>query len=234
MALTSSQHKALFDALLSTYDADSLEQLLFFGTGKELNQIVSPGENMKNILFAVMKAAISGGWLGGLVRAVADDEDVADKHELQTLLTELQAATNLQPTFVIDVDPYKASFLRTGGKLPFVGRAELRQYAASMVQANGHKVLLVDGPPRSGKTYTREFIDHLSSRLESYEFHYIDFEEAYFPGFHPGDFMTDIALRMSVNPDLIPAKVAQSARWIRAEAPAYMYEKVYVLITNLI
>ncbi len=215
MSLTSSQRKALFDALLSTYDVDSFEQLLFFGTGKELEQIVSTNENMKNILFAVLKTAIKGGWLGELIRAVATDEDVADRQELQALLAELQSATNLQPTFAPHIDPFEACFLRTGGQLPFVNRRELRSYTTSMLEPNGYKVLLVDGPPRSGKSYTREFIEHLSTCLESYEFYYIDLEEAYFPGFLPSDLMIDIALRMGINPDGIPPKDAQSARWIR-------------------
>ena len=82
-------------------------------------------------------------------------------------------------------------------------------------QDGAYRVLMVDGPRYSGRTYTLEYISYLSSRLESFKFYYTDLKEDYTPDYRPGDLLVSIAHRMGADPRSIPPQEAQSARWTR-------------------
>jgi hypothetical protein len=84
---TPQQLKQLRDALISAFPAkSSLEQLLFFGLGKNLSEITSD-TNLQTVVFQLIQTAESQGWLIDLVRAARKENP--GNSELKALALEL-------------------------------------------------------------------------------------------------------------------------------------------------
>ncbi|MEM7131942.1 MAG: effector-associated domain EAD1-containing protein [Chloroflexota bacterium] len=73
MGFTLDEANALRDALLHAYNPNSLEQMLFFQLGKNLNQIVGPGDNQRTAVFKVIQNSQEEGWTSDLVHAAHDE-----------------------------------------------------------------------------------------------------------------------------------------------------------------
>ncbi|MEV8533332.1 ATP-binding protein [Streptomyces sp. NPDC051211] len=78
---------------------------------------------------------------------------------LDTLRGELADANRLR---VSPLDPYLAGVLKNGAEV-FIDRVDLRKRIREFVEDPEKTVLLVDGEPGSGRSYTYSFIRHLSA-----------------------------------------------------------------------
>lgn len=72
MALSTVEARQLNDALLSAYDFHSMERMLFFELGKDLQQISPVVGDFRQIVFAVIRESERGGWTNDLVHAAHD------------------------------------------------------------------------------------------------------------------------------------------------------------------
>jgi hypothetical protein len=71
MNLAIEEAKGLNEALLSAYTYDSLERMLFFELGKQLEHI-APRDNLQQVIFKVITTAEKDGWTNDLVHAAHD------------------------------------------------------------------------------------------------------------------------------------------------------------------
>jgi hypothetical protein len=71
MRLKLQEAQLLNEALLSAYTYQSLERMLFFQLGRNLQHIVGPG-NLKQVVFEVITTAEMEGWTNDLVHAAHD------------------------------------------------------------------------------------------------------------------------------------------------------------------
>ncbi|MEZ4638677.1 MAG: effector-associated domain EAD1-containing protein [Caldilineaceae bacterium] len=71
MTLSTEEAKRLNAALLSAYQYDSLQRMLFFELGKHLHMIAAPG-TFQAVVFSVITTAEMEGWTDDLVHAAHD------------------------------------------------------------------------------------------------------------------------------------------------------------------
>jgi hypothetical protein len=107
MNLDSEQRKKLRDALISAFpERSSLEQMLYFELGKNLNEITKDS-NLLEVAFRLIQTAESQGWLEALIRAARKQNP--GNQQLQAIAEELlppeQLSTSQQKILVL-VDGY--------------------------------------------------------------------------------------------------------------------------------
>jgi Cdc6-like AAA superfamily ATPase/tetratricopeptide (TPR) repeat protein len=105
------------------------------------------------------------------------------------------------------VNLFAAPLLR-GGR-PFFNRLTLRQHLRLLASPEGPRVLLVNGPRGSGKTYSCEFIFHVLTSSPGNRYVYVDFSQ--FNHFHPSMFALaeEIAYQMRRPPGSMPVLSAE-------------------------
>lgn len=156
LRLDGDQFKRLLEAILVSYaDQDQLEELLLFELEKHMQEIVSRGANYRKAVREVISTAQQEGWLLHFVEKVYRGRQ--NDPNLQRLYEELQPAME-----VASMDPYEVRFLRKGWVI--LGRQNLR-YALKDLIEHDSRILIVEGHPVSGKTYTAQLISFLKERL---------------------------------------------------------------------
>lgn len=75
-------------------------------------------------------------------------------------------------------DKFETTLLR--GDRVFLNRNELRQALKEMTSPTGRRILVVNGPPGSGKTYTREYVLEVTYRTPNHSVVYLDLDTADF------------------------------------------------------
>jgi hypothetical protein len=111
-------------------------------------------------------------------------------------------------------DPYDAWLLRRGQ--PFVNRKVLRDHVKELA-TDGSRILVVDGPPSSGKTYSLNFISHISDTLQNCRIAWIDVEQGIRANFSAEQIAVSIVSQMGrrASLDYIPKQnELQEARWL--------------------
>ena len=142
-------------------------------------------------------------------RPALDLEDVI-RDDLRTLADPVVS----RPPAASVPDPESTSFadLRfAGSELPFVGRVSLRSALQGIASEYGVAVLIVNGPPGSGKSYTYRLIQLLEQSTGSFRTVYFDFDAAASASLDPDDIVRQIAV-MAAWGDLIPNQGEPSAR----------------------
>ena len=103
--------------------------------------------------------------------------------------------------------------LRTGRV--FLNRAELRHALADLGLPQGRRILVVNGPPGSGKTYTVEFIKELSYNSPNQRVVYVNLA-AHLASFTPAELLQEVVRQIGSPTAEMPALDAeQDARMIR-------------------
>lgn len=96
-------------------------------------------------------------------------------------------------------DKFEATVLR--GNRVFLNRAALRKAIREMVDPEGRRILIVNGPRGSGKTYTREFILDVTYNMPSHRVIYIDMDSS---DFGPAELAQTIAYQIGSDVGQIP------------------------------
>ena len=105
----------------------------------------------------VVNHAVAKGWIENLVdRLVTDFPAMA---EFQSVKKHLLAE---RPTKGTNEDPVQEVLL--GSDRPFVNRRDLRNAFLRLADANGDRVLLVDGKEKTGKSYSYYLLHHAGDR----------------------------------------------------------------------
>jgi len=140
-----------------------------FGVGKQLDfqhllqalgqtQFVfqlEPNLSFENLATRVVDAAIAQLWIAALVEALAAKFDKVA--ELKTII-EVLAAEKLQPT---SDDPFEEVWLESDR--PFVNRVTLRGRLRDLITTDGSRLLLVDGAPKTGKSFSYYLLAHAAT-----------------------------------------------------------------------
>src|SRR3954466_4098684 len=86
----------------------------------------------------------------------------------------LACASRENRTWLMESDPFLTAFAHGGS---FIGRPVLRAHLRPLTAEGGARVLVVDGPLGSGKSYTLKLITHLSRQLQAFSVAAINLEE---------------------------------------------------------
>jgi hypothetical protein len=204
MILNPGQTSELIDALIDAYDPDRFTLMLGQRLGRHLYNIVMGGAFQTQVA-AVVAASEQQGWTIELVKAAHDFNPGADRLK--------QFHRDFQPVAAdAAADPYEAYRLR--GDLLFLNRKSLRKALKRLASPTGRRVLLVDGPPSSGKTWTINLIQHVAGHPTKGGFWVHGFDLGDPPDRGPGDLAYDIVLRFAGNLDSMPPqRQASEERW---------------------
>jgi len=99
-------------------------------------------------------------------------------------------------------DPFESSLLRQDRL--FIGRQILRDHLRSLCASDGARVLVVDGPPGSGKSHTAQVIRHLSETI-GFRMALVNIEMEAFHALTPSDVAQTLARQMGVTGGHMPA-----------------------------
>src|SRR5687768_316086 len=158
--LTSLQYRKLTDALRTGFDPFELEKMLQFRLGRDLRSEAS-GENHEQVVFTLIGKAQRTGWLHDLITAAMNENPTAELREISAELRPQINAATVDHFNVTFVDNNLALINRT------VLRKSLKQLAGS--ELTGARILVVNGPPLSGKSYSIELISYLQRALDSFK-----------------------------------------------------------------
>ncbi len=123
---------------------------------------------------------------------------------------------------LLGVDYFESNVLRAGRV--FIGRVSLKDKLRRLALPDGPRVLLVNGPRGSGKSYTSQFIFDLTANLPGNRAVYIQLEESLY--YTAMDLASDIAVRMGLSPESMPGEshtetrawsIRRLANWLIAE-----------------
>jgi hypothetical protein len=127
-----------------------------------------------------------------------------------------QLANELRPAIrAATRDHYNVTFVDKN--LALVNRTELRKFLKELadIQPAGGRILVVNGPPLSGKTYSIELISYLSRALRNFNFVLIDLKKmsGEIRPIHLAEYMVSW---MSLDPTVVPDEnQEQDSRWIQ-------------------
>lgn len=205
MALSGTQHAEFVAAMVSAFtDEDELALMFREKFGARLNTVVG-GRNLTDVVNNLIEWAESKGRVGELVTKACEYNltNAALKAFKEGLAR--QAASPLS-------DPHRACLLGEG--VPFVARDELRDALRNFFTI-GRRVLVVNGPTYSGKTYSLQMINHLSEALRGYNVASISLKEEGTTRLSPHDVAASLAYQMGFT-DTPPARAAEmDSRWAK-------------------
>lgn len=127
--------------------------------------------------------------------------------ELRQIRVELEARKAEQTP----EDPYSRCQLHVG---PFLDRARLRAVLRRFVErAAGPRVLVVNGPERSGKSYSSWFVSHLNDTMPSFVTFAYAAEKGLAETYTLGDVARDLVQLANGQLSTMPPQRAQEKRW---------------------
>ncbi len=148
----------------------------------------------------VVNSADDQGWLRDLVIRLRTD--IPTRPEFTAVLAEIDRAAPVRTA----ADPFEEVLL--DGERPFVNRRPLRAHLLNLTNLGGSAVLMVDGAPRTGKTFSFYLINHVAPTKG---FIVSKFKMARLP--RPDELASEILGRLGVERAL-PAIGSESAeRW---------------------
>jgi hypothetical protein len=219
----------VLDAILASYDYQSLEQDLFIKLDRRLDEISGP-DNLRNVAYAVLVRANRQDWLLDLMKMFRDGNyPVVGEVARQMLDMYLpreggaaspapgtgapEAGTGVEPgNCSATADPYLCHLV---GQQLFIDRSVLRAHLKDLVSDSPSRVLVITGDRPCGKSYSwlyvrqRELLGGITPVL-------IDLSEWAEPSL-PVDVMSNIALQLQLPEPTIDehAQGAAQARRLR-------------------
>lgn len=106
-------------------------------------------------------------------------------------------------------NPFDACLLHPG-QVPIWGRRKLRTTAKDLFSARGKRILVVDGGPRTGRSHSWWFINHVAA-FHGADVHWWDMAKR--PGATPGDVGRLIGLACGWDLATLPGQHAQPNQW---------------------
>jgi hypothetical protein len=157
----------LRDALLDVFNGTArFNELIVRVRGVPLD-IVATGNALDEIAMKVITRAESESWLSVLIETA------------WTMYPNHPGLTRIRQTWQVSVRAMPsdhAKALMMPGKTVLINRKDLRAAFASFRADDGSRVLVVDGDPLSGKTYTLHYVSYLATALKTIRPCYVDLE----------------------------------------------------------
>jgi hypothetical protein len=199
----------LINRLLNIYDTmeSNFPNVVFNASGRNLTSILNPS-GWTNDIPKIINEAQSKGWIDKLIEEARKDPNLVDQNaqaELKFILDSL-----IEDTYILQfADPLQACFADSG--TPFINRAEFRQKIKNLRDST--HILVVNGRPGSGKTYSKHLIKALEKPLQ-YKCCYISLEEENPASYSPDKLATRINRLLSLPAtETIPAKQTDDDWW---------------------
>jgi hypothetical protein len=204
--LSSDQYRDLFVALTEAFDLFRLRMMLRFRLGKDL-ELETGGASGEEVFFNLIGKAERANWIPELLAgALADRTTPALQKIADSLRPQITAAS---------VDHFNVTFVNNNLALVnrTVLRAALKQLTGS--QPTDPRVLVVNGPPLSGKSYSVELISYLGRALKSFRFVWIDLKKIS-GEVRPEHLAHDIIDQMLLPKNIVPElEQEQDSRWVQ-------------------
>ena len=211
--LTGEEHAELHEVLESAFpNQESLDVLV-----DQLDRLPGniPGDTITARVFNLIRAAEAQGFLPKLLMVAVQQPDQQDNIKLQAVVKKLleRIGTRLPVYHLLAANPHQSCFLHAGRVL--INRSELRSELVDLCSDQGSRVLVVNGDPVSGKSYSMQYIAFLADKF-GHDRAYIDIKHEIYTTFGPDTLARRIGwqLRFSVaEVQSIPTRQAQDARW---------------------
>jgi hypothetical protein len=174
----------LLKALLQVYFRVELIETFAQGAGIDMAAITWQNR-AEDVWPELLTEAAEGRKLRDLISRVAEHPNSAAHAELfQRLLVVTAPAPGEAP-------PHLVHLLGPARKRPFIDRDDLRLYLTELMSGSS-RVLIVNGPGRSGKSYSWYLISHVSEQLRSFSPYPIDLSSWAGPPAGPVDVMREV------------------------------------------
>ena len=201
--LTGHELAQLHHALLSAYSSyASLAQMVFFECGVSLRDITPEQEPIGAVVFNLIVRAQADGWIDRLVAGAQRDRP--NNPEL--------AALAAPPSAVESGAAPVEAILLPGGR-PFLNRQGLRWALRELLRTDGSRVLVVNGPPGSGKSYSLALVRYLAAVL-NFPVAWVDLQAEVWPGYTPADLASALGRQMGADPGSMPTVQGSPGRWV--------------------
>jgi hypothetical protein len=145
----------LHAALLDAFPLPGSFQTLIAGIGKPWGSFAGVNTLLEEAITNVIAKAAAQHWVHDLLKAVA----ASDAKNNPLIVQFFQKYPELDPAKAPASPADWTRAMTMMANKPFVGRPDLRKYLKVLGAANQSRVLLVDGPDDSGKSYTHDFIE---------------------------------------------------------------------------
>jgi len=225
------QLQLIWNAMVVSYDVQALERDLLFALDRRLEAIVDLRDDLRNVAFKVLTAAMREGWLEDLlcmfkeciypeVREVArrtldqypEVREVARRTlDQSSLAPQVHGAASARDGSA-NGDPYLSHL---AGQRPFIDRSVLRTHLKDLLSGSPRRVLMITGQRPCGKSYTW-FYARQPELLEGMTPVLVDLSEFTDPSL-PVDLMSSIAVQLGLPPPTVDkyAQGAAQARYLR-------------------
>lgn len=210
MSLTGRQYAALSTALRSALTKARLTELLRVELDRDLDDISTAG-NYEEIVFALISRAEQEGWTSQLVEAAR--QKVPGNALLQNFHQQYQASIQ-PPAWYQPRNHFETCFIP--GRRAFINRKSLRQFIREL-EDEQLKVLVIDGAPVSGKSYSSHLISYIAKERKRYKVVRIDLKQDALTDYTPQDLARSLARQMKLDLSGFPERDphAQVAKWVQ-------------------
>jgi hypothetical protein len=213
MLLTTGERAELHEVLQSAFPNQELLDMLVDQLERRPGNI--PGGTITARVLNLINLADGQGFLEKLLTTAAEQPEQQDNIKLQAVTDSLlkRIRERAGARWLESEDPYQACFLHNSR--PLVNRSTLRAAITALCSDEGIRVLVVNGDPISGKSYTLQYIVFLADKFGNDRV-YIDIKDELQTSFGPDALARSIGLQLNLSPEEIRSIPAspQNARWV--------------------
>lgn len=175
-----------------------------------------PGATITARVQSLINLAEGQGFLEKLLTTAATQTDQSDNTTLHIITDKLltRIRERAAARWLESEDPYQVAFLYAGRAL--INRRKLRTSIKDLCSNQGSRVLIVNGNPMSGKSYSMQYIAHLAEAFQD-DRAYIDIKREIQTSFGPDALARSIGWQMKLSAEdiqSIPVRQSQDARWV--------------------
>lgn len=202
MLLASELYDWLREALESAFpNPNTLDTFLLGKWGRDLESFAPRTLARPDLYSQVIVRVSAEGWILEFLARLRDER--AANRKVQQAWQRYSADTGSA-----DGDAFNACLLDQS--LPFWNRSQLRRHVRDLLAGRGKRVLVVNGPGRSGRTFTRWYIGH-AARFSNARPFYLDMKGRTMAS--PSDVGHLIAAYYGWSLDTFPLQHAQPSQW---------------------
>jgi hypothetical protein len=162
-------HASLRAIMLRLFNRPSFNTLLLDTFSKDLDRYASAG-NFENQVTEALQALAQENSLERLVLAAAAERP--GEKDLEDIRKQIESS---RQAVAGQVNPFDVVVLQ-GGR-PFINRRGFRDSLRKFTQPNNTRVLVVRGESRTGRTYSRWFLQHFARNAANLEYVLIDLQK---------------------------------------------------------
>lgn len=212
MRLLGPEKKQLQQALLGAFQRAELAALVDFYLDERLGKIASDTDDDRAATLKLIYWTEDQGKLEALLDGAP--QEVPGNATLVAVCKLLLANLRQRhpPPWYQPADHVQTCFLP--GRRAFIDRKELRRALKELI-GGGSRVLAVNGPRRSGKSYTLQLISYLASELQAYQYAVINLEQERTTQLSPEAMMESIGLQLALSDLTLPSQRREEPRRAR-------------------